>query len=51
MLFRSERYFTRDVTEPFVLEGSTLAVLSGPGLGVEVDREFLIASGAVSTRL
>lgn len=47
----SERYFTRDITEPFVLEGSTLAVLSGPGLGVEVDREFLVASGAVSTRL
>src|SRR3712207_7597268 len=33
-LFRSGRYFERDVTEPFVLEDGTLRVPTGPGLGV-----------------
>jgi O-succinylbenzoate synthase len=30
----SDRYFARDVTEPFVLDDGYLAVPSGPGLGV-----------------
>jgi o-succinylbenzoate synthase len=31
----SDRYFARDVTPPFVLDGGHLTVPSGPGLGVE----------------
>jgi len=30
----SDRYFTTDITEPFVLSGGHLDVPSGPGLGV-----------------
>ena len=30
----SDRYYTSDITEPFVLEGGRLPVPSGPGLGV-----------------
>jgi O-succinylbenzoate synthase len=37
----SSRYFHRDITEPFVLEGGRLKVPSGPGLGVTVDEEYL----------
>jgi o-succinylbenzoate synthase len=37
----SERYFHRDITEPFVLVEGRLKVPSGPGLGVNVDHEFL----------
>jgi o-succinylbenzoate synthase len=37
----SERYFHRDITEPFVLVEGRLKVPSGPGLGVNVDNEFL----------
>ena len=38
----SDRYYHRDViTEPFVLRDGRLAVPSGPGLGVHVDREYL----------
>lgn len=42
----SDRYFTRDVTEKFELVGSTLAVPTGPGLGITVDEDFLAAQGA-----
>ncbi len=31
----SDRYYTRDVTEPFTLEEGLMRVPSGPGLGVE----------------
>jgi O-succinylbenzoate synthase len=31
----SNRFFTRDVTEPFVLRDGQIAVPTGPGLGVE----------------
>ena len=31
----SDRYYTRDITDPFVLEDGHLAVPDGPGLGVE----------------
>ncbi|HVH62692.1 MAG TPA: o-succinylbenzoate synthase [Candidatus Dormibacteraeota bacterium] len=37
----SSRYYKRDVTEPFVLEGGRLRVPDGPGLGVTVDEEYL----------
>ncbi|MQA77712.1 MAG: o-succinylbenzoate synthase [Streptosporangiales bacterium] len=37
----SARYYARDVTAPFVLDGGHVAVPTGPGLGVDVDLEFL----------
>jgi len=37
----SDRYWQRDLTEPFVLDGSRIAVPTGPGLGVTVDRNML----------
>lgn len=41
-LSASDRYYARDViTEPFVLADGCLAVPSGPGLGVTVDRDVV----------
>jgi len=37
----SDRYFHRDITEPFVLRDGRLKVPTGPGLGVTVDEDFL----------
>jgi o-succinylbenzoate synthase len=37
----SDRYYHRDVTEPFVLRDGRLKVPSGPGLGVTVDEDYL----------
>ncbi|HEY5033662.1 MAG TPA: o-succinylbenzoate synthase [Candidatus Dormibacteraeota bacterium] len=37
----SDRYYHRDITEPFVLVAGRLRVPEGPGLGVKVDTEFL----------
>jgi O-succinylbenzoate synthase len=37
----SDRYYHRDVTEPFVLHDGRLRVPSRPGLGVSVDEEYL----------
>jgi O-succinylbenzoate synthase len=37
----SDRYYHRDITEPFVLREGRLAVPTGPGLGVNVDHDFL----------
>jgi len=37
----SDRYYHRDITEPFVLHGGRLRVPTGPGLGVKVDLEYL----------
>ena len=37
----SDRYYWRDITQPFVLHDGRLKVPSGPGLGVDVDLEFL----------
>jgi o-succinylbenzoate synthase len=37
----SDRYYHRDITAPFVLHDGRLDVPFGPGLGVEVDLEFL----------
>jgi o-succinylbenzoate synthase len=37
----SERYYHRDITEPFVLNDGRLKVPAGPGLGVNVDLDYL----------
>jgi O-succinylbenzoate synthase len=37
----SDRYFHHDITEPFVLKNGRLEVPAGPGLGVNVDYDFL----------
>lgn len=37
----SDRYYTRDLTEPFVLDAGHLAVPTGPGLGVDPLPEVL----------
>jgi o-succinylbenzoate synthase len=37
----SDRYYHRDITEPFVLKDGRLAVPSGRGLGVTVDEEYV----------
>src|ERR1700674_3069340 len=37
----SDRYYRRDITEPFVLIDGRLNVPTGPGLGVTVDLDFL----------
>ncbi len=42
----SDRYWRRDITEPFQLVGSTIAVPGGPGLGVTVDLSTLNDLGA-----
>jgi O-succinylbenzoate synthase len=48
----SDRYWQRDITEPFVLAGSSITVPTRPGLGVTVDRRVLDDLGAqVSTPL
>jgi len=39
----SDRYYARDITDPFVLEDGYVRVPSGPGLGVEPDPEALDA--------
>jgi O-succinylbenzoate synthase len=37
----SDRYYHRDITEPFVLNDGRLNVPTGPGLGVTIDLDFL----------
>jgi O-succinylbenzoate synthase len=37
----SDRYWERDLTEPFVLESGHLRVPDGPGLGVRPDPDVL----------
>ncbi|MHB1988763.1 MAG: o-succinylbenzoate synthase [Acidimicrobiales bacterium] len=37
----TSRYFHEDITAPFVLDAGAIAVPTGPGLGVEVDRPTL----------
>ena len=39
----SDRYYTRDITDPFVLDDGHVRVPTGPGLGVEPDPEALDA--------
>jgi o-succinylbenzoate synthase len=44
----SDRFYTKDITEPFVLESGHLSVPAGPGLGVaplpEALDEFTMAT-------
>lgn len=47
-LSASDRYFRRDVTEPFVLADGHLTVPTGPGIGVTPNPEVLRALGAVT---
>ena len=42
----SDRYWRRDITDPFVLDGSTIEVPRGPGLGVPIHRDVLAELGA-----
>ncbi|MGI8867415.1 MAG: o-succinylbenzoate synthase [Mycobacteriales bacterium] len=42
-LSASERFYRRDITEPFVLHDGQLPVPTGPGLGVEPDPDALQA--------
>jgi O-succinylbenzoate synthase len=37
----SDRYYRQDITAPFVLEDGHVRVPTGPGLGVEVDKDIL----------
>ena len=37
----SDRYYHRDITQPFVLHDGRLTVPTGPGLGVELDLEYI----------
>ena len=37
----SNRYYTRDITDPFVIENGTLTVPTGPGIGVTPTAEAL----------
>ncbi len=51
----SDRYFARDLTDPFLLEpDGTMAVPRGPGIGVEPDPGFLdavtVARGRIDPR-
>ena len=40
----TDRYFERDITEPFVLDGTgAISVPTGPGLGIDVDIEAVAA--------
>jgi O-succinylbenzoate synthase len=45
----SNRYYTEDLTDPFLLEESTITVPTGPGLGVEVRSDELVRHRAVRT--
>ncbi|MGQ0824186.1 MAG: o-succinylbenzoate synthase [Actinomycetota bacterium] len=47
----SDRYFADDLTEPFGLEGGTLAVPTGPGIGVVPRAEVLRAQTVRRERL
>ena len=37
----SSRFFKRDITTPFVMEEGQLRVPHGPGIGVEIDHDFI----------
>jgi O-succinylbenzoate synthase len=50
-LSASDRYYRRDVTEPFVLGAGHLDVPSGPGIGVVPDADVLRDLGATVERL
>jgi O-succinylbenzoate synthase len=50
-LSASDRYFRRDVTEPFVLADGHLTVPTGPGIGVTPDPAVLRELGATTERV
>ena len=37
----SDRFYARDITPPFVLEDGHIRVPTGPGLGVDVLKDFV----------
>jgi O-succinylbenzoate synthase len=37
----SSRYFHRDITTPFIMDEGQLQVPHGPGIGVEIDHDFI----------
>lgn len=37
----SSRYFHRDITTPFVMNDGQLSVPTGPGIGVDIDQNFI----------
>lgn len=37
----SSRYFQRDITTPFVMNDGQLSVPTGPGIGVDIDQNFI----------
>lgn len=37
----SSRYFQRDITTPFVMNDGQLSVPTGPGIGVDIDQDFI----------
>ena len=37
----SSRYYHRDITAPFVMENGQMRVPTGPGMGVEIDHDFI----------
>ena len=43
-LSATNRYFDRDITDPIELVDGQLTVPTGPGIGVDIDRDFLAAS-------
>jgi O-succinylbenzoate synthase len=47
----SDRYYARDLTEPFVLDDGALRVPDGPGLGVTVDEDALASCTVESAHL
>lgn len=47
----SNRYYAEDLTDPFLLEESTITVPTGPGLGVSVKSDALAGRQAVRTLL
>jgi O-succinylbenzoate synthase len=41
----TDRYYARDIADRFTLnkEDSTITVPTGPGLGIEIDEEYIMA--------
>mgnify|MGYP003334107913 FL=1 len=37
----SDRYYKKDITTPFVMHNGQISVPTGPGIGVEIDHQFI----------
>jgi O-succinylbenzoate synthase len=37
----SSRYYHRDITDPFIMKDGELQVPQGPGIGVNIDEDYL----------